>query len=148
MPSARGIKKRNQRSGVSKKPVRKKEELNVFLTDKQINELLKKPKQVTKERGITVFSIGIISIDLEPLELLNKRVQVGVKLVGVPVGHVILDSGSVSQTIGPNLYFAKASITLTVSWEERRIVMDARACIRKKWFRWGCSTYSETVTTW
>ncbi len=145
MRSLKGVKKQTQ---LSKKPAKQKDELNIFLTDKQIEELLNPSKEKRGVRGFPVFSIGIISVELNPLELVNKRAELEVKLLGIPVGHVTLDSGSVSQTLGPNLYIAKASITLTVSWEERRIMIDARACVRKRWFKWGCSTYSDTVTTW
>ncbi|TKB61598.1 MAG: hypothetical protein E8D48_08785 [Nitrospira sp.] len=148
MTPVTSIKKRAQRTQVTKKPVKQKEELNVFLTDKQINELLKPLKAKRGIRGFPVFNIGIISVELNPLELVNQRAELEVKLLGIPVGHVTLDSGSVSQTLGPNIYIAKASITLTVSWEERRIMIDARACVRKKWFKWGCTSYSDTVTTW
>jgi len=53
-------------------------------------------------------SAGPISFDLSPLFLFNKKVKVAVMLCGTPVGNVVLDSGSLQQTIGPNIRYCKS----------------------------------------
>jgi hypothetical protein len=125
------------------------DEINVRLSDVQIDKLLQKPEISQKDprAKVVVFSVGIISFDVSARDLISKKIKVTVLLMGIPVGTVTLSEGSLEQTIGPNIGIAKASITLTVSWSERKVRFTAKACVRKI-FSWKCANYSGTLFSW
>jgi hypothetical protein len=116
------------------------EEINVKLSDEQIDKLYS-----YKDERAVVFSIYIISFDLSFVDLLKKKIKVTVLLCGIPVGDVILTQDAFEQSIGPNIGIAKASITISVNWEISRVDYKASACVRNSLMKWKCKKLSGTA---
>lgn len=127
---------------------------NVELTDEQIEQLLNRQSEPLvlhpEAKGLEaqVFNIGIVSIGIEPLELMNKKIKVTVRLCGLPAGSFVLTEGAASQTIGPNVGIAKASVTLTVNWGEQTLTFACKACVRNWLGKWKCKSNEGELASW
>lgn len=115
------------------------DEINVRFTDEQIDKLLGvTPPEEEKGFGIAA---GPVYFSLDPTALVRKRVKVDVLLCGIPVGSIVLTENDLEQTIGPNLGAVKATITLTVNWDQHQITYVSRACARNWRLQWKCATH-------